>query len=86
MPIGISIHFGGKFIFDQNGARYSKSPVNTYWVDEDFSFEQLQSLIYEVSGYNRNRWELEIMARIVHAGKYVRITLGDNGALRGLIA
>jgi len=86
MPIGISIHYGGKFTFDQNGAHYSKPPVNTVWVDENLSFEQLQSLIYEASGYNRNRWNLEIMARILHAGRYLRIALGDEGALRGLIA
>lgn len=86
MSIAISIHFGGKFITDQYGVRYSKPAANTYWVDENFSFEQLQSLIYEASGYNRNRCQLQIQARMVHAGKYVKITLGDNGALRGLIA
>jgi len=85
MSIGISVHFGGKFITDQYGVRYSKPAVNTYWVEENFSFEELQSLIYEVSGYNRNHWKLEIQARMVQAGKYVRITLGDEGALRGLI-
>jgi len=86
MFIGISVHFGGKFITDQYGVRYSKPAANTFWVDENFSFEQLQSLIYQVSGYNRNRWELKIQARMILAGKYVGITLGDNGALRGLIA
>src|ERR1039457_1295172 len=85
MSVGIFIHFGGKFVTDQYGVHYSKPPVNTRWVDENFSFEELQTLIYDLSGYNRNRCDLQIMARLLRGGKYVKIALGDDMALRGLI-
>jgi len=64
MPMFVSIHCGGKFLKAAYGIYYSKEAINSWMVDDDTSIWDLKSQIYECTGYDPERDNLELTTRL----------------------
>ena len=86
MPMFVSIHCGGKFLKDSYEIYYSKDAINSWMADDDTSIWDLKSQIYECTGYDPERYNLELATRL-NSGTpptYVRMPIVNEAAWRGL--
>ena len=86
MPMFVSIHCGGKFLRNAYGIYYSKEAINSWMVDDDISISDLKSQIYECTGYDPEKYNLELATRL-NSGTpptYVRMPIVNDAAWRGL--
>ena len=86
MPMFVSIHCGGKFLRNAYGIYYSKEAINSWMVDDDISIWDLKSQIYECTGYDPEKYNLELATRL-NSGTpptYVRMPIVNEAAWRGL--
>ena len=60
----ISVHCGGKFLTNEYEIYYSKEAINSLMVDDDTSIWDLKSMIYECTGYDPERYNLELATRL----------------------
>ena len=82
----VSLHCGGKFLTNEYGICYSKEAINSFMVEDDTSIWDLKSMIYECTGYDPERYNLELATRL-NSGTpptYVRMPIAGEAAWRGL--
>lgn len=63
-----------------------KESFQSFFVDENISIWDMKSGIYECTGYDPERCDLELATRTTQGGWYIRITIVSDAELRGIVA
>ena len=82
----VSIHCGENFLSNAYEIYYSKEVMNSFMVDDDTSIWDLQSMIYECTGYDTGRYNLELATRLSSGigSPFIRMPIIGEAAWRGL--